>query len=148
MITLVDEPIESRLVQYLLSDPISDGGQWINLVGKYGVVPKSAFPETYQSSNSSRLNSILTAKLREYALEIRELDKLGKNADTMRQTKKKMMEEIYRIVAIALGEPPKVFDWCFRDKKGKFWEFTNLTPERFFNEVIGYKVRFVMPRET
>jgi len=52
----------------------------INLVGKYGVVPKSAFPETYQSSNSSRLNSILTAKLREYALEIRELDKLGKNA--------------------------------------------------------------------
>ena len=120
----------------------------LNLVGKYGVVPKSVFPETYQSSNSSRLNSILKAKLREYAREIRELHKLGKNVAVMRKTKKKMMEEVYRIVAIALGEPPKVFDWCFRDKSGKFCEYTNLTPERFFNEFIGYKVRFVMPRET
>ncbi|CAG8559150.1 8371_t:CDS:2 [Paraglomus brasilianum] len=142
MISLVEEPIDSRLIQYLLSDPVSDGGQWdmvLNLVGKYGVVPKSVFPETYQSSNSSRLNSILKAKLREYAREIRELHKLGKNVAVMRKTKKKMMEEVYRIVAIALGEPPKMFDWCFRDISGKFCEYTNLTPERFFNEFVGYK---------
>ena len=39
----LDEDLDSRIVQYLLSDPISDGGQWdmfASLVEKYGVVPQ------------------------------------------------------------------------------------------------------------
>ena len=46
-----DEPLDSRMIQALLSDPLSDGGQWdmfVNLVDKYGVVPKSFMPETDQ----------------------------------------------------------------------------------------------------
>ena len=55
-----NEPLDGRLVQWLLSQPLSDGGQWdmfINLIEKYGVVPKSVMPETQSSSNSRRMNS-------------------------------------------------------------------------------------------
>ncbi|MCI1289904.1 MAG: aminopeptidase, partial [Olsenella sp.] len=45
----LDEPLNGRLVSFLLADPIGDGGQWDmfrSLVKKYGVVPKEAMPET------------------------------------------------------------------------------------------------------
>ncbi|CAN0105558.1 unnamed protein product, partial [Phaeothamnion confervicola] len=60
------EPLDGRLMQALLQDPIMDGGQWdmlINLVQKYGVVLKSAFPESYPSSCSLLLNNFLASKV-------------------------------------------------------------------------------------
>ena len=44
----LNEPTAGRLVTYLLSGPLGDGGQWdmfANLVEKYGVVPKEVMPE-------------------------------------------------------------------------------------------------------
>lgn len=41
VIDTVDEPLDGRLVQYLLTAPVGDGGQWdmvVNLVEKYGLV--------------------------------------------------------------------------------------------------------------
>ena len=40
----LDEPANGRLVSYLLTAPVNDGGQWdmlCNLIEKYGVVPKT-----------------------------------------------------------------------------------------------------------
>lgn len=45
--------IDDRTVQFLLANGIQDGGQWdmfVNLIQKYGVVPKDAMPETHHSS--------------------------------------------------------------------------------------------------
>ncbi|CAG8440573.1 6150_t:CDS:2 [Scutellospora calospora] len=142
MIELADQDVESRLVQYLISAPVNDGGQWdmvINLLEKYGVVPKSVFPESYNSSNSAKLNWIVTTKLREFAHQLREMYASGKSIEMLRHIKAQMMEEIYRIISISLGEPPKVFDWTFRDKDGKYREFLELTPKRFYKEFINYK---------
>ena len=47
-------------------------GIWVNLINKYGVVPKSEMPETYQSSRSMRMNRMITRKLREFAKELRD----------------------------------------------------------------------------
>ena len=44
----------------------TDGGQWdmvVNLIEKYGLVPQALFPETWNSSNSGKLNSLLTSKV-------------------------------------------------------------------------------------
>lgn len=63
------EDQQSRLVQFLLNEPLGDGGQWqmfVNLVEKYGLVPQSAYPESKHSQNSRGLNMVLTKKLREY----------------------------------------------------------------------------------
>ena len=48
------------------------------LAEKYGLVPKSVYPETYHSSNTSRLDGFLTSKLRDFALELRSLYQKGK----------------------------------------------------------------------
>jgi bleomycin hydrolase len=56
----------------------------------------------------------------------------------LRAQKMGMMNEIYRIMTISLGEPPKKFDWCFRDKNGKFYEFKNMTPLRYYKDIVNY----------
>ncbi|PKY40315.1 putative cysteine proteinase 1, mitochondrial [Rhizophagus irregularis] len=142
MIELVNEDVDSRLIQYLIKSPVEDGGQWdmvINLLEKYGVVPKSVFPESYNSSNSARLNWLVTTKLREFAFQLRELNASGKDVNTLRNAKIMMMEEIYRIIAISLGEPPKEFDWTFRDGNGKYHSHKGLTSKSFYQDFIGYK---------
>jgi bleomycin hydrolase len=66
MIDLKNKEISDQVVQYLLSDPLGDRGQYdvfVNLVEKYGVVPKQAYPETVASSSIGRLNWMVTVKL-------------------------------------------------------------------------------------
>ena len=70
-----DRPADERTVHWLLGNLLSDGGQWnmfVNLIHKYGVVPKSAMPETESSSNTGSMNAILKVKLREGARTLRQ----------------------------------------------------------------------------
>ena len=70
IITTLNEPRDGRLLMHLVSNPIQDGGQWhmfINLINKYGVVPQTEMPETFQSSKSMRMNRMITRKLREFS---------------------------------------------------------------------------------
>ena len=93
-------PLEDRKVDWLLHNPIGDGGQFTgvsNLVMKYGIVPKEVMPETYQSNNTRQMRTILSLKLREYALALRATDK------KLLATKKvEMLTEIYRILVESL----------------------------------------------
>ena len=76
MIDLADADADDRTVHHLLSDPIGDGGQWnmfVALVKKYGVVPKSAMPETESSSCTASLNETLQTLLRQGAHDLRDL---------------------------------------------------------------------------
>jgi len=60
------EPVDGRLIQHLLSNPSNDGGQWqmlVNLVNKYGVVPKKCFADAWSSENSRRLCIIANNKV-------------------------------------------------------------------------------------
>jgi bleomycin hydrolase len=69
MIETAADPLEGRLVQFLLSNPIQDAGQWdmaCSLVQKYGVCPKEHFPESQSTHESRRMNDIIANKLREY----------------------------------------------------------------------------------
>ncbi|KAI8079622.1 peptidase C1B, bleomycin hydrolase [Gilbertella persicaria] len=147
MIDLACEDIHDRVVQYLLTSPVGDGGQWqmfINLITKYGVVPKSAFPETVASSSTSRLNWLVTVKLREYAVQIRKAIQ-GQKMDiqTVRGMKERMMEDIYRIMVIYLGEPPKEFEWETNDKHGKCVTLPRMTPKKFMKEIVDYPVSII-----
>ncbi len=129
-----DLSLDDRQVEWLLKNPIGDGGQFTgvsNLIMKYGVVPKSAMPETYQSENTNGMASILKLKLRQYALELREMK--GKTEDR----KTEMLTEIYRILVECLGVPPTEFEWTMRDKDGKVVSTKTYTPKSFYQEYIG-----------
>ncbi len=137
----LDEPTSGRLVSYLLSGPVGDGGQWdmfCNLVRKYGVVPKSACPESANSSSSREMDMYLTEKLREDACILRKLHRSGSGVDELRERKRGMMEEVYRILCICLGKPPEAFDFEYRDKEKNFHRDRGLTPRGFFAKYIGW----------
>lgn len=100
---------------------------------KYGVVPKSAMPETFQSNNTEQMRNILKLKLREFALELR-AEKSEKSAMAL---KTKMLTEIYRILAECVGVPPTEFEWTRYDKDGKPVSTKTYTPKSFYDEYIG-----------
>ena len=128
-------PMDDRKVDWLIKNPIGDGGQFTgvsNLIMKYGVVPKEAMPETYQSNNTSGMLNILRQKLREYALELRAM----KPAETAAR-KEAMLSEVYRILAECVGVPPTSFEWTRYDKAGNVVSKKTYTPKSFYEEYIG-----------
>ena len=143
IIETASETWDSRLMMHLLHNPIQDGGQWdmwVNLINKYGVVPKSEMPETYQSGKSMRMNRMITRKLREYAKELRDSINKQKSEEEVYALKNTMLSTIYKMLVIHLGEPPESFNWQVRDKKKGFHRFNNLTALSFFKEHVGIEL--------
>ena len=143
IIKTTDEDWNSRLIMHLLSNPIQDGGQWdmwVNLVEKYGVVPQSEMPESYSSSKSMRMNRMITRKLRENAIQLRNMKHKDASNNDILSKKKQMLEQIYKMLTIHLGNPPNTFDWQIRDKKKNFIKFENLNPKSFYINHVGLKL--------
>lgn len=133
IISLKDKEKDDRTLDYLLSTGIQDGGQWdlfVNIVNKYGVVPKNAFPETYQSSNTYGIDNLLNKYIRKFAYEIRneEMD--------IQSRKEKCIKEIYSILCSCFGIPPKTFSFEYVDKDKNYHIIKNLTPMKFYQEIV------------
>ena len=139
-----NEPYDSRLMMYLLNSPVQDGGQWdmfVNLIEKYGVLPQSVMPESFQSSQSRMMNRFLTRKLREFAWTLRELNSKGTKLSELRKTKESMLSTIYSMLCVCLGNPPESCNWQTRDKDKKFMRFNGLTPIDFYRKHVGVKLK-------
>lgn len=139
IIATLNEDIYSRIIMWLLRDPLQDGGQWdmfVNLIHKYGAVPKSVMPETFHSSNSSLMNQLLTALLRQWAAELREKYHDGRSLSELRKQKVEYMTSFYRLLCYFLGEPPLEFHFEYRDKENKHRSIDSLTPLIFFREFV------------
>ena len=128
--------LNDRKVEWLLKNPIGDGGQFTgvsNLIMKYGVVPKEVMPETFQSNNTRNMRMILSLKLREYALALRN----AKNDKAASTLKVEQLTEIYRILVECLGVPPTEFEWTHRNRKGEVVSTEKYTPKSFYDKFIG-----------
>ena len=137
ILSTLSESSDSRLISWLVSSPIQDGGQWdmfVNLMEKYGIVPQSVMPESFHSSNSRSMNQVITRQLRKDASILREKNKQGIKLSELRKIKLDMMEIIYNMLCMFIGKPPKDFNWQIRDKKNKFLRFEKLTPTSFYKE--------------
>ncbi|XP_040194502.1 bleomycin hydrolase [Rana temporaria] len=133
----LNEPIDGRLMQFLLSNPTNDGGQWdmlVNLIEKYGVIPKKCFPESHTSEATRRMNDILNHKMREYCLRLRNMVSSSSTKEEISAALDTMIEEVYRVVSICLGSPPETFTWEFRDKEKTYHKIGPLTPQDFYRE--------------
>ena len=135
-----NKPSNSRIVMHLLSNPIQDGGQWdmwVNLINKYGVVPQSAMPETYHTSKSSRMNRMITRKLREYAKDLRIAKSNAASENDLKELKHQMLETIFRLLTIHIGQPPSFFDWQIKNKNNEFHRFEKINPVDFYRDHVG-----------
>ena len=117
----IDEPTDSRLFQEINYGPADDGGWWqmfAALVDKYGLVPKSAYPESANSKDSDAFKQYLNSRLRQFAADLRERYAAGATVDELRAVKDDDMSTVYRMCAISLGEPPEKFDFLARVSDG------------------------------
>jgi bleomycin hydrolase len=141
ILATLDEPTDGRLIMFLMQNPLQDGGQWdmfVNLIGKYGVVPKSVMPETESSSNTGAMTRLTTTLLRENAAELRRMYAAGIDLPTLRERKTAMLGNFHRMLCVHLGEPPQSFDWQWRDKDNQFHREGDLTPQEFYKRYIDY----------
>lgn len=144
IIATANLPADDRKVDWLLKSPIGDGGQWtgvVDIVEKYGVVPKSVMPESNNSENTRMMSRFLRRKLREDALTLRSMAADGEKEKNLRAAKVSMLGDIYRILVLCLGEPPTEFQWQYEDNDGNISEMKTYTPLSFYNEMIGADLR-------
>lgn len=136
-----DKAIDHPRVQFFFKHPVSDGGTFCgvsDLVDKYGLVPKEVMPETYSSDNTSRMAKLLSSKLREYGLQLRQMVADKKKPAAIKAEKTKMLATIYRMLAMTIGEPPAQFTYAFKNESGRtVTEAKTYTPQEFAKEVVG-----------
>ena len=130
-----------RVFMHILSCPVSDGGQWdmfVNLVKKYGVMPKDCFPETFQSENTAQLNFFINGVIRNFASQAHALAKKGRTSQ-IRDLKDRTIAKIYEIYLNAFGVPPKDFEFSYIDNKEKYHK-DRFTPKTFFSKFVGAEI--------
>jgi len=151
---------EFKYTDYEFTDHLTqvsqDGGNWgifVNLVNKYGVVPKDVFPETITSSATRVMNDLLTSlvcqTLYHYILLRRKNNRDSRvdfEADVDAANKK-----AFNIIALTYGVPQDKFEYAFEIKKddsdkkkknennliAKKFEFFKGTPKEFYNKYLG-----------
>jgi bleomycin hydrolase len=144
VIETANRDLLDREVELLLKRPIGDGGLWsyvVNLIEKYGLVPKEVMPETYNSSHSRIMNSLISRKLRDDATVLREMVENGATDIELRSKKIEMLKDIYKMLVLNLGEPPSHFIWRYKDKDGKISEPKRYTPKEFYKKVVDVDLR-------
>ena len=131
------QPMDDRLVQFLFANPGEDGGQWAmaaGLVQKYGVVPTSVMPESFNAENTTAFQASLSRQLRKDGLKLRQLVMNGASEAELQSLEKSMLQAVYRMAAYSFGEPPTNFDLEYRDDQQQYHRVPNLTPQQFYQD--------------
>lgn len=129
-----EKPMDDKMVEWLFRNPISDGGQFTGIsdvIGKYGVVPSSVMPETYSSENTSQIARLIGLKLREFGLQLRDEAAKGVKVSALEVKKTEMLSTVYRMLALAFGEPVERFTWTMNGETKEY------TPQSFYQEYLG-----------
>ncbi|KAI0986270.1 hypothetical protein GJ496_011771 [Pomphorhynchus laevis] len=131
-------PTDSYIFRQLVGVTLSDGGTWpmaLNILNKYGIVPKSEFPETLPSSDVKQLSQILRRLLLKHTAKIeqavtKKIGILPEDAVT------EAVSEVQGFVTLAYGIPPGNFTWTHLDKEKNLQITVNTDGLDFFKSII------------
>ena len=141
IISLKDVSWDDRTLMWVLNNSIGDGGQWdmfAGLIEKYGIVPKSVFPETYAACHTRSWTSLVKRRLRKFAADVQKNKDDKKAIDRL---KEKCLEELYSFSTSCFGLPPEKFDFEYVDKDGKYHIEKDLDPKSFYQKYIGLDLK-------
>lgn len=134
---------DDRTLTHVLNYTIGDGGQWdmfVNVVKKYGVVPKNVYPETATSSNTAVMNRLIDTELRKFAAWANKAYKEGKSMDEIRATKEELLKKFTDLMVSCYGVLPTKFSFEYVDKDGKYHIKDGFTPKSFFDKYVGDEI--------
>ena len=86
IIDFVKADHDDRTLCHIIENGLGDGGQWdmlVNIIEKYGLAPKMAMEETYQSSNTRQMNYVIATSIRKFAAQAQKLAKENKFCDAI-----------------------------------------------------------------
>ena len=144
-----------------LQSGLFEGGYWtscINLIKKYGLIPKSCYLESINSFNTDVVDDLVSTKLREFSLML-----VKEKPENRMELKSKMIEEIYAILSKMLGTPPcptEEITWAYtpdqelidmirieeeREKTGRYKALEikkniKITPLDFYKKFISHNI--------
>ena len=136
ILKLQDRSWDDRTLAWINRQGIGDGGQWdmfTAITQKYGLVPKDAMPETYASSNTRTLTSLMNRRLRRFAADIKQV----RDKSEQKAMKEHCLSEIYGMLCTSFGVPPKTFDFEYVDRDKQYHSVRNLTPSSFYEQFVG-----------
>ena len=138
VIATTDRPITDRDVEFYFKSPVADGGVW-NLfwdaAEKYGVVPQSVMPETQHSDNTAQLRGVPNELLRTGGWHLREMAAAGAKDKALEAKKIEILKDVYRVLALCLGEPPTEFTWRYRGARAGV-QTLKTTPLAFYKSIV------------
>ncbi|XP_030554546.1 bleomycin hydrolase-like [Drosophila novamexicana] len=130
------EPIDGRTFKYLMKHTVPDGGNWqmfVNLIQKYGAMPKQSYLASWSSTRSLHLNKMLRSKLHEFSCRLHAKFTFDGDSHMLRLIYlEPMIEELYKIISICLGTPPVNFTWSLKDEDQRLV----YTPLSFYQAMI------------
>ena len=138
IVDLIENDPDERVLMHVLTNGIGDGGQWdmfVNLIKKYGIVPKNAMKETFQSSATSESTQLINSLCRQFAFKAKSMFALDKKSDLL-TLKNETLEKIYTLLVNCFGLPPSKFDFEYTDKNDAYHCEKDLTPISFFNKYV------------
>lgn len=138
MIGTASKDINDREVVFFFQSPIGDGGVWnlfYNVAEKYGVVPQSVMPESEHANNTGQMVSVLNERLRAGGYALREMAAKGAKEGQLRAEKMTILKDVYRVLALCLGEPPTSFTWRYKTTDGQVKTLSS-TPMDFYRSLV------------
>lgn len=132
---------------YILDNLTDDGGRWnvfVNLIEKYGIVPRTNMDDNFHSANSDELKNFYNDFIRKCAHKIKTTPKneLIKNRNSILNS---MLLECYKILVVFLGEPPTKITWEYyeesKDKSKKAKIIKNISPLDFYKKYVPYNAK-------
>ena len=142
ILELLDVDSDDRTLQFILKGGIGDGGQWdmfVNVVKKYGLCPKNVYGETFTSSSTRYINSLINCEMRKFASEARRVYR-EQGLTKAKELKEEYMDRFYRALVTCYGLPQEQFDFEYVDKDGKYHKEEGFTPLSFFEKYIGNRL--------
>lgn len=129
-----------RLFRFFADSPVQDGGYWeffVDLINKYGIVPKSAMNETFHSESTATMVSQINWRLSAYTAKMRREWATSKDINAINSLKDEALYDVYNILIKSLGRPPETFTFEYYDKDKKFQRIENITPLEFYKKYVG-----------
>ena len=136
---LLDKEYDDRTLSFLLLEGVGDGGQWdmlVNVINKYGIVPKNVYDETFNSSSTNTLNSLLNFNLRKFTSEAQELY-ASKGLEAVKELKEVYVKKFYKLLVSLYGVPPTEFNFEYTDKDKKCHREKIASPLAFKEKYLG-----------
>ena len=141
---LKDKPLEDRVVQNFLEWPIDDGGDWgiaVNLIQKYGLVPKDVYSESYSSQDTGEMDQFLVQLVVSAIFRMRQAQGGIDTEEAFAKLKSQCLADCHRVLTIHLGTPPtptSKFTWSWRDdtEDEAFHTLCDITPIEFCQKFV------------